>query len=216
VPAGTAGGTVTIDEIGPTETPPSGFTFVGQQVNITAPAASTVDPLVLTFNLHSSIAGTDPNAVEVFKASVLVAACTGAGATPDPCVGSRILNGDEIQIVILTSTASPWNFGRSDGEGDGVPDAADNCIAVSNSGQVDSDGDLCGNQCDADYNQDSVISVVDFGIFQACFTGAFQEICDQAPDPLDGVISVKDFGIFRQQFVAGIPGPGQSAACNGE
>jgi len=207
---------VEIAETAATEIPPSGFAFVGQQVDITAPTASTVDPLVLTFNLHSSIAGTDPNAVEIFKDGVLVGACMGAGAVPDPCVESRILNGDDIEIVIRTSTASLWNFGLTDGEGDGVPDAADNCIAVSNSGQVDSDGDLCGNQCDADYNQDSVISVADFGIFRACFTGAFQEICDQAPDPLDGVISVADFGIFRQQFVAGAPGPGQSADCNGE
>jgi hypothetical protein len=102
---------VEIDETAPTETAPSGFTFLGQQVNITAPAATVGNPLVLTFNLHSSIAGTDPNAVEIFKAAVLVGACTGTGATPDPCIESRALVGDNIQIVVRTSTASPWNFG---------------------------------------------------------------------------------------------------------
>jgi hypothetical protein len=207
---------VEIAETAATEIPPSGFAFVGQQVDITAPDASTAEPLVLTFNLHTSIAGIDPNAVDIFKDGVLVGACTGAGAVPDPCVESRILIGDEIQVVVRTSTASLWNFGRPDSEGDGVPDAVDNCITVSNPDQVDSDGDLCGNQCDSDYNQDSVMSILDFGIFQACFAGNFQGICDQAPDPLDGVISIQDFGIFQQQFVAGAPGPGQSAACDGE
>jgi hypothetical protein len=115
VPAGAGGGTVTIAEITPTETPPFGFTFFGRQVNITAPTATVADPLVLTFNLHSSTAGTDPNAVEVLKAGVLVGACTGEGATPDPCVESRALTGDNIQIVIRTSTASPWNFGPEPG-----------------------------------------------------------------------------------------------------
>jgi hypothetical protein len=102
---------VEIDETAPTETAPSGFTFLGQQVNITAPAATVRKPLILMFNLHSSIAGTDPNAVEIFKAAVLVEVCAGMGATPDPCVESRALVGDNIQIVVRTSTASPWNFG---------------------------------------------------------------------------------------------------------
>jgi hypothetical protein len=219
VPVGTGGGTVTIDEIAPTEAPPSGFTFVGQQVDITAPTASVGDPLILTFNLHSSIAGTDPNAIEIFKAGVLVGACTNPGATPDPCVESRTLIGDGIQIIIRTSTASTWNFGQSDGDGDGVPNVVDNCVTVLNPGQEDSDGDLCGNQCDADYNQDSLISILDFGTFQTCFTGAFQGVCDHAgstPGALDGLVSILDFGVFQQQFAARVPGPGQSALCDGQ
>jgi hypothetical protein len=219
VPAGTGGGTVTIDEIVPTETPPSGFAFVGQQVNISAnispPAATAENPLVLTFNVHSSIAGTDPDAVKIFKASVLVEACTEADATPDPCVGSRTLVGDNIEIVVRTSTASIWNFGQSDGDGDGVPDARDNCIMLSNPYQDDSDGDLCGNRCDADYDQDNVISISDFAAFRTCFIGNVPGVCDHVPEDLDGAISIQDFSAFRQQFVAGVPGPGQSAACNG-
>jgi hypothetical protein len=103
----------------------------------------------------------------------------------------------------------------NDTDGDGVPDVVDNCIAASNPDQDDSDGDLCGNQCDADYNQDSVVSILDFGTLRNCFNGAFEEVCDHAPERLDGVISIQDFGIFRQQFLAGVPGPGRSAACDG-
>jgi hypothetical protein len=103
---------VLIAEIASTETPGPGFAFFGQQVDITAPDASVENPLVLTFNLHSWIATTDPNAVEIFKDSVLVGSCTDVGATPDPCVESRVLVGDNIQIVIRTSTASRWSFGQ--------------------------------------------------------------------------------------------------------
>jgi len=96
-----------------------------------------------------------------------------------------------------------------------VPDDVDNCITAPNPDQDDSDGDLCGNQCDADYNQDNLVSILDFGVFRACFSGTVEEVCDHAPEILDGVISIQDFGVFRQQFTVGVPGPGQSAACDG-
>jgi RHS repeat-associated protein len=37
---------------------------------------------------------------------------------------------------------------QTDGDGDGVPDAADNCPAVANSDQADADGDGLGDACD--------------------------------------------------------------------
>jgi len=39
----------------------------------------------------------------------------------------------------------------SDGDGDGVPDAGDNCPLVGNTDQADADGDGIGNACDPDY-----------------------------------------------------------------
>jgi hypothetical protein len=59
------------------------------------------------------------------------------------------------------------------------------------------------------------VSILDFGTFRTCFNGTFEGVCDHAPELLDGVISILDFGVFRQQFLAGVPGPGQSAACDG-
>jgi len=103
----------------------------------------------------------------------------------------------------------------TDSDGDCVPNDVDNCITAPNPNQDDSDSDLCGNQCDADYNQDSLVSILDFGTFRSCFGGAIQPVCDHAPEILDGVISIQDFGVFRQQFTVGVPGPGQSAACDG-
>jgi len=36
-----------------------------------------------------------------------------------------------------------------DSDGDGFTDCADNCSDSYNPGQDDTDGDLCGNRCDA-------------------------------------------------------------------
>jgi len=38
-----------------------------------------------------------------------------------------------------------------DGDGDGVPDAGDNCPLIANANQADADGDGIGNVCDPDY-----------------------------------------------------------------
>lgn len=49
------GGTVTIGESAMTGTPPSGVTYVGQQVDITAPDATANDPLTFTFITDCSV-----------------------------------------------------------------------------------------------------------------------------------------------------------------
>ncbi len=112
VPPGTAGGEVAIYEGAITETPPSGFSFLGQQMDITAPDGTVANPLVLTFSLFAP--GMDPDAGEIFKAAVLVADCVDPGGTsamPDPCVESRTPQGaDNIVIVVRTSMASLWNL----------------------------------------------------------------------------------------------------------
>lgn len=110
---------MSIAETGTTDTAPSGYSFVGQQVNITAPAASAGSPLVLDFRIDASVlaaAGVDASTVDVFRNDTLVADCDTTPTTvasPDPCVSSRTaLGGGGAELTILTSEASHWNFGR--------------------------------------------------------------------------------------------------------
>ena len=107
-------GTVSIDE-GPVTGPdPTGYTFLGQQVSITAPPGTAQNPISIVFLIDASLlAGADQSTVQVFKDGTLVVDCTGpAGkAQPDPCVSNRKLVDGDVEITVLTSIASAWNFG---------------------------------------------------------------------------------------------------------
>jgi len=107
-------GAVSITTSSATDTPPGGYSLLGEQVQITAPQAAAGDPLVLAFRLDGSLlpAGVAPADVAVFRDGVLVADCTGAGAVPDPCIASRTMSGDDVVLVVRSSTASRWNLGR--------------------------------------------------------------------------------------------------------
>jgi hypothetical protein len=132
-----AGGTVTTDREGDGATPASpvettvttpvagtvtilqtqasfgstAFTFLGQQVTIVAPVATAALPLRLAFRLEGTL-GVNAATLQVFRNGVQVPACTGAGATPDPCVTSRTTLPDgDVELVVLTSAASKWTFG---------------------------------------------------------------------------------------------------------
>jgi hypothetical protein len=109
-------GTVTIREGPINVSAPSGFTFFGQQVSITAPAATAPIPLRVTFELDVSLIppGKNPTAVNVFRDGLVVPQCTGAPglANPDPCLSSRVIQGDlDVRLTVLTSMPSEWNFG---------------------------------------------------------------------------------------------------------
>jgi len=105
-------GTVTITAATPGAV--TGYTLLGSQVTISAPAATAASPLIFTFTIDSSVLPTGGvAAVVVLKDGAVVPACTVSTTTdPDPCVSSRTtLSGGDGQIVIRTSTASVWKFG---------------------------------------------------------------------------------------------------------
>lgn len=113
------GGTVSISEQPLAGTPPAGYVFFGQLVEVTAPDATDAsDPLVLTFDLHASLvpAGESAQTIEILRNDVPVPACDPPAsetpaAEPSPCVWERVdhPNGD-ISITIATLQASRWNF----------------------------------------------------------------------------------------------------------
>jgi mannan endo-1,4-beta-mannosidase len=119
VPAGTAGGVVSVTQSGTSEPAPSGYQFGGVQIDISAPSASAASPLTLVFSMTAS-AGQTPDSTQIYRAEgagtpMLVPDCGGPSgqAVPDPCVSSRrsvTINGStDIQLTVLSSSASHWN-----------------------------------------------------------------------------------------------------------
>ena len=106
------GGTVTIVTSAAGATPPTGFQFLGQELEISAPPASASSPLTLTFTLDGSVLGlTPPASAQVFRDGTLVASCASATFPPDPCVSSRIATADGgVTIAVLSSHASAWTW----------------------------------------------------------------------------------------------------------
>jgi len=102
-----------------------------------------------------------------------------------------------------------------DRDGDGVDDADDNCVHIPNADQRDSDGDDIGNICDADVDQDGVVTTSFGRIFPVAERGDVEWIALTArsgpydPDhdlDGDGVVDERDvaiaqIGLFRR------PGP---------
>lgn len=153
----------------------TGFTLLGQQVDITAPATTPMAPLTIEFELDAAYVPADLNTIEVFKDGVSVADCTGGAgiASPDPCVSSRLLlvNGN-LRIRVLTSSASIWALGAPLACGNGLVEANEEC---DDSNLVDNDG--CSQSCHIEYCGD--------GIPQAP-----REACDDGDDiDTDGCVS---------------------------
>ncbi len=113
------GGTTSIIITPIIEPQPNGFQFLGNQINISTPDASAVDPLLIDFRIDPSIvpAGDNEQTIQMFRNGTEVPACDELSmgtATPDPCIASRsvLLDGD-IDITVRSSQASSWTAGRN-------------------------------------------------------------------------------------------------------
>ena len=91
----------------------------------------------------------------------------------------------------------------ADFDGDGIDDDLDNCVNSANAHQFDSNDDGYGNICDADINNDGVVSFGDYGVLRLNFGSATFPDADLNND---GVVSFGDYGILRLNF-GNAPGP---------
>ena len=106
-------------------------------------------------------------------------------------------------------------LGGPDSDGDGQDDYEDNCSAVPNPSQLDTDADGFGNLCDADLNNDGVINFIDLGILKAAFfaTPVAPNWNPNADFNGDSLINFVDLGVLKSAFF-GTPGP-SGMACAG-
>ena len=74
-----------------------------------------------------------------------------------------------INLVPSILVFDPADGPAPDRDGDGIADSADNCLEVANPDQADANGEGYGDACDADYNDDGVVSGSDIAVLAAAF-----------------------------------------------
>ena len=152
-------------------------------------------------------AGTEPDrfvALVAEYAPADVVGEVGAGrylaVTPPDAEG-----GTEVQVGASWLVGAPPETAWLDADGDAFPDTYDNCVLAADPDQRDTDRDRIGNQCDADYDNDGVVSTPDLVIFRKALFTTDNENADHDGN---GVVSTPDLILFRQQlFNPDAPGP---------
>jgi hypothetical protein len=87
----------------------------------------------------------------------------------------------------------------SDLDGDGLLDYADNCHLLANPDQRDTDDDLYGNRCDADFNQNGTVDSNDASLLRARLGSSAAAAPDQDLDG-NGAVDTGDVNLLKAQF----------------
>ncbi|NNC98738.1 MAG: hypothetical protein HKN85_01015 [Gammaproteobacteria bacterium] len=104
---------------------------------------------------------------------------------------------------ILNAAAGTLRFSLEDARDtdlDGVYDFEDNCLAINNPSQCNTDSDAFGNHCDADLNGDNIVNSFDLSALRKAF-GQSGEL--DADLNCDGIVNSFDLSIMRSGF--GLP-----------
>ena len=105
------------------------------------------------------------------------------------------------------------------GDGDGVDDAADNCLDIANAAPLDcdSDHDGYGNVCDSDFDQNYVSNSGDYGNwFVPAFKGGIRSPWPQGQDmDCNGTVNSNDFGNYFVPKFNGLSAGGISPGPSG-
>ena len=109
----------------------------------------------------------------------------------------------QIQTIgVLLGIILTFSSFAQDSDDDGVIDAQDNCAQIYNPDQRDSNNDGFGNVCDADLNNDGLVSFADLGLFKSAF-GTNDENADFDGN---GKVSFSDLEILKSMY-GQQPGP---------
>jgi acyl dehydratase len=103
-------------------------------------------------------------------------------------------SGDQT-LATETVLIAPFN----DDDGDGVASLFDNCTAVTNSDQLDTNGDGYGNLCDGDLNNDGATNTLDLNLYKLAHRSALGD-ANYDPDADfngDGLINTLDLNIYK-------------------
>ena len=115
---------------------------------------------------------------------------------------------DPLERLVIFQGVTPFSlqdiaFDCPDGDGDRVPDAADNCPSIANTNQTDTDGDGLGNACDPDDDNDTFTDVAEIFI-----TTGPTDFCSYPPDTdANGIITGSDVFFVSSKFFSSPPGP---------
>ena len=117
----------------------------------------------------------------------------------------------------LMGMARPVTARPTDQDGDGIPDARDNCPEIPNPDQRDTDGDGIGNACDPDFDEDGLVTTSWGVISPAAAAGDLERLALAVRNGIhnpdydlngDGKVDALDIGI-AELWLFLPPGPGR-------
>ncbi len=128
----------------------------------------------------------------------------------------HVVDTEDARLLYYDYGRSPGasiGFAISDGDEDDIADTVDNCLAVANADQRDTNSDGLGNACDADLSNDCSVNFGDLADLKAAFNPRPYD--PDADFDGDGFVNFEDLAFMKSTFFNGDnPGPGPSGLPN--
>lgn len=172
-------------------------------------AVAVFDPFVLSFDLLPddttlASATTRDTLAEFHLGQACGVSAIAASVHVKGIANAETVPGIRVESLSISDPRVSWHSASgvfldqmfTDSDGDGLPDNADNCVAVDNPRQRDADGDGIGNACDADLNNDCFVNGLDLGALKTAYFSA-DAVADLNGD---GAVNAVDLGIMRTWF----------------
>ncbi len=182
------------------------------------PAGEGSDALQILVGTQAPAPGTIASYTSVFSTDRNVGTFQGAGAAISAampaqngyvCIAYQADFDWYAQVDDFTVAATDCGA-IVDDDNDGIDDQSDNCLALANPDQLDTDADGYGNLCDGDFDDNCMIDFGDLAIMKAEFFGPGETDMDG-----NGSTDFVDLSLLKAVFF-GTPGPSaQSNLCDG-